>query len=231
MLEILQENTEAIAVFKPAGLPVFPLKQNPSEDTVLRRLYHTLPAMQAHDWPAGFEGGIAHRLDIPTTGLLLVAKDSSSLQRIRSFFSEKIWEKEYFFLSAKEPRWQHHTISAPLGHDPKKKKRMTPRRGKNTKIRGKWYNAQTEFFHHHRAAGVSLWGAKMRSGVMHQIRVHAAFAGIALLGDSLYGGGARPSYFPSLFALHHYRLDSWAGAAIPSWWPGWAQAYVEEYNA
>jgi len=62
---------------------------------------------------------------------------------------------------------------------------------------------------------------------MHQIRIHAAFAGIALLGDRLYGGGEAPEYFPSSFALHHYgvQYSEWniQNIAMPMWWPKWTK--------
>ena len=228
MLEILQENTDALAVFKPSGLPVFPLRSNLKEDTVLNRLYELRPVVQAISWPSGFEGGIAHRLDIPTSGLLVVAKSVSGLHSIRENFTKKRWEKEYFFLTLKSPPWTEHVIATPLGHDPKKRKRMIPRRGKNTKVRGKWYNAQTKFVHLCRRDGISLWRAKMKTGVMHQIRVHAAFAGIALLGDSLYGGGKPLSTFPSSFALHHFKMGEWERAPLPLWWPDWTHEHSRE---
>ena len=67
----------------------------------------------------------------------------------------------------------------------------------------------------------------MKSGVMHQIRLHAAFGGIALLGDRLYGGGEKAEYFPSLFALHHYGIEysGWKLQQIPlpKWWPKWTK--------
>ena len=64
----------------------------------------------------------------------------------------------------------------------------------------------------------------MRSGVMHQIRVHAAEAGIPLLGDLRYGGDPKPDLFEADFALHHLGLKFCSDikpALIPppKWWP------------
>ena len=63
----------------------------------------------------------------------------------------------------------------------------------------------------------------MQTGVMHQIRAHAGFAGLALAGDRLYGGGQPPADFPVPFALHHVGLVG-PGLAPPPvdpprWWP------------
>ena len=57
----------------------------------------------------------------------------------------------------------------------------------------------------------------MRTGVMHQIRVHAAFLGLALAGDRLYGGG------PGGFRLHHVGLSGgrWSTSSVPL--PAWAR--------
>ena len=84
---------------------------------------------------------------------------------------------------------------------------MVVQRGRNTPHRGKWMSAVTRF-QHLKSNGVHLWQATMCTGVMHQIRLHATIAGLALVGDTLYGGGATPSYFPSDFALHHCGIES-----------------------
>ena len=83
-------------------------------------------------------------------------------------------------------------------------------------------SAVTTFQHIKSKDGMHLWQATMKTGVMHQIRLHAAIAGLALVGDSLYGGGETPSYFPSDFALHHCGIEStrWNVPVmpIPNWW-------------
>jgi hypothetical protein len=72
-----------------------------------------------------------------------------------------------------------------------------------------------------------MWEATMKTGVMHQIRLHAAIAGLALVGDRLYGGGDAPSFFPGDFALHHCGVVSerWnvPTVPLPDWWPLWTQ--------
>ena len=83
-----------------------------------------------------------------------------------------------------------------------------------------------------RENGLSLWQAKMRTGVMHQIRLHAAFAGIALDGDKRYGGEQAPSFFPTKFALHHLgmKTEGWCPVQAPvlEWWPGWTRETFQE---
>ncbi len=59
----------------------------------------------------------------------------------------------------------------------------------------------------------------MRTGVMHQIRVHAAFVGLPLRGDHRYGGGRRDGGF----FLHHVGLEGAGFATSPVPWPDWAR--------
>lgn len=220
-LGILWESTRCLTVAKPAGMSVFPPHADPTGDCVLARLLAARPE-QDGDWPAGFAGGIAHRLDIPTSGLLLVAKTPADLIWLRALFAEKHLTKTYHFLTIKNPSWSRHTITAQIAHDRSRKKRMVVRRGHQTPHRGKWLEAETTFTRLSRVGRLWRWSAVMRSGVMHQIRAHAGFAGLALAGDRLYGGGAAQPDFPVSFALHHIGLTG-PGLAppkcrAPGWW-------------
>src|SRR5690606_11456797 len=64
---------------KPAGLPVFPPHADPAGDCLLARLLAEEPWRAALPWPAGFDGGIAHRLDVSTSGAVLAASDPDAL--------------------------------------------------------------------------------------------------------------------------------------------------------
>ncbi len=210
---------------KASGIPCFPKHNDPEHDCMLYRLLQEHPEQQEVDWPTGFAGGIAHRLDIATTGQLIAAVDLQSLQQIRELFRAKEITKTYYFLSAKKVKWKEHAIETAIAHDRKNKKRMVVQRGKNTPHRGKWLPARTTFRWLDERDGITVWQAQMRTGVMHQIRLHAAFAGIALLGDRLYGGGASLPSFPSDFALHHAGVRSPQllpeYSPLPDWWPTW----------
>lgn len=220
MSTILHQRSHALLLSKPSGIPVFSRER---EDSVAVRLLAEQPRRRDISWPEGFAAGIAHRLDTATTGGLLAASDLEQLVAMRLSFTEKRFRKTYRFLSAKEPRWEMHACHASLAHDKRKRGNMIPKRGKNTPHRGKWYDASTSFRHLARQDGISVWEAEMYSGVMHQIRVHAAFLGIALLGDRRYGGGVSPSWFAGDFALHHRQIGDWPVVPPPSWWPIWAQ--------
>lgn len=220
-LEIAWESDRCLAVVKPSGIPVFPPHADPSGDCVLRQLLAARPA-QAGGWPAGFSGGIAHRLDIPTSGQLLVAKTPADLAWLRGLFAQRRLTKTYWLLTAKNPPWDAHTITASLAHDRRKKSRMVVQRGRSTPHRGRWLPAETHFDRQERCGALWRWRAVMRSGVMHQIRAHAGFAGLALVGDRRYGGGESPARFPVSFALHHVGLVgpglAPTPALVPEWW-------------
>lgn len=189
---------------KPAGLPVFPPHAGPEGDCLLKKLLADQPWRCEIVWPEGFEGGISHRLDNSTSGAILVADNLDELRRIRDCFHEHRFTKTYLFLAAKDVPWDENACDKSLSHDKQKRNRMTVQRGRNTPHRGQWYPAKTSF---RRVCG-PLFEATMSTGVMHQIRVHAAFLGIPILGDKLYGGGPTPHDAPRglTFFLHHVGL-------------------------
>lgn len=207
---------------KPAGLPVFPPHAEPEGDCLLKRLLADQSWRNDVPWPEGFEGGIAHRLDNSTSGAILVADDLQELQHIRECFRDHRFTKTYLLLTARHVPWDENICDKPIAHDKQKRSRMTVQRGNNTPHRGQWYPAETGF----RRVRGWLFEATMSTGVMHQIRVHAAFLGIPLLGDKLYGGGETPEDAPQgvMFFLHHVGLvgpQNLRTTPVPT--PEWAQ--------
>lgn len=207
-------------VAKPAGVPVFPPHTTPGGDCVLARLLADEPWRDQLGWAEGFAGGIAHRLDVSTSGALAVADDPEELAALRDLFSAKSLDKAYLFLAAGDVPWDANEVDLEIAHDRKRKSRMVVRRGRSTPHRGRWYPARTVFT---RVRG-RLWQAGMRTGVMHQIRVHAAFVGLALAGDRLYGGGDPPEAVPpgASFCLHHVGFEGAGVRTAPVPLPGWA---------
>ncbi|MCO4744671.1 MAG: RNA pseudouridine synthase [Proteobacteria bacterium] len=205
---------------KPAGIPVFPPHDEPSGDCVLRRLLDEEPKRAALGFPDAFAGGIAHRLDISTSGALLVADSPEELVQLREAFAAKALTKTYRLLARKDVRWSRNHCEAELAHDRRRKKRMVVRRGQNTPHRGKWMPAETWF---ERLDGL-LFQATMHTGVMHQIRLHAAYVGIPIVGDALYGGGPTPEGAPQgmTFYLHHVGLVGDGIQTTPVPLPEWA---------
>ena len=234
---ILVRTPELLAVYKPPGMPVFAPHKEPEGASVCRWLRDHEPALASHVWPDGFALGIAHRLDIPTSGQLLVARTPDVLADVRAAFSEQKLLKRYCFLTDRSPNWSRHVVSHRLAHDRRRRSRMVFERGRSTPHRGRWHRAETRFRRIFESP-LSLWEARMRSGVMHQIRVHAASCGLALVGDRLYGGRLcdvpRPAAVP--FFLHHVGVGSLLevvlpDAPLPSFWDHDGRRYSDSVRA
>jgi len=221
-LPILGEGPGWVALAKPAGIPVFPPHGDPTGDCVLARGVDLGIFDLRLDWPEGFAGGIVHRLDTPTSGQLIAATSLQDLARLRALFASGSLRKTYRFLTAREVLWDAHEVNVPIAHDPRRKDRMVVARGASTPHRGRWYPARTSLRRIGPVPGFWMWEAVIETGVMHQIRVHAASVGLALAGDRIYGGGAPlPGLAP--FLLHHLGLRGpWfepPRCPLPAYWP------------
>ncbi|MAY81226.1 MAG: hypothetical protein CL930_10635 [Deltaproteobacteria bacterium] len=223
MSVVLGASQDWIALNKPAGIPVFPPHADPEGDCLLARWRGEQGHSDDHAWPDGFDGGIAHRLDGSTSGLVLAAQSPAALVRIRAMFRNGDLSKRYVFVSAGDVPWDKHVVEKPIAHDKRRRSRMIVQRGKSTPHRGRWYTAHTSF---RRLANISdtvfLWEAVITTGVMHQIRVHAASVGIPLRGDKHYGGGT-PTDASIPFLLHHIGMTGPGfvppEASVPDFWP------------
>lgn len=188
-------------VYKPPGLPVFPPNRG-TGPSLLRWL--VAEGVAEEGFPPGFGAGIAHRLDTSTSGVVLVASDAAALAGLREAFALGRFVKVYRFLSFRDVSWDRSALEAPLAHHPRRKDRMVVQRGQDTPHRGRWYPASTRL----ERLAPPVWQATITTGVMHQVRLHAAYAGLALAGDRLYGGGAWLGAPDGVgFGLHHVGLS------------------------
>jgi 23S rRNA-/tRNA-specific pseudouridylate synthase len=199
---------------------VFPPHADPDGPCLLASLLVAEPWRRALPWPDGFAGGVAHRLDISTSGAVAVADSLDELAELRAWFAGKQLRKTYRLLAAREVPWDDNRCDLPIAHDRRRKSRMVVKRGRSTPHRGRWLEAHTEL----RRLSGRLWEARMHTGVMHQIRVHCAFLGLPLLGDRRYGGGPTPPTAPAgvTFFLHHVGFTGPGGARtaevpLPAW--------------
>ncbi|MDX1460301.1 MAG: RluA family pseudouridine synthase [Xanthomonadales bacterium] len=147
---------------------------------------------------------LVHRLDRETSGLLLLARDASSLRALRLCFSKHRADKRYLCLVHGVPADSRMVVDAPLAES---------RRGgeKTMTVAEQGKPALTEFLLLERYGPYSYLEARPRTGRTHQIRAHAAHMGTPLAGDSRYGTAAlaaldRESGLDRLF-LHAHSLS------------------------
>ena len=205
--EVLHQDARWRYLFKPAGLPVFSPHDGSGGPNLCSWLREQRPEAAAVEWPAGFAGGILHRLDNNTSGLVLAARSLEALEQGRALFATGALRKEYVFVSRGQVSWSRHVVDHALGHDRRRRARMVWRRGNSTPHRGRWYDAHTEL----RRLDGGRWRAVISTGVTHQIRVHAASVGLPLWGDRLYGGGEREGGF----LLHHRTIEAGWPVDVP----------------
>ncbi len=193
-LSIPYEDNRVIVVDKPAGMPVHPGAGHRSGTLVNALLHHVGAGPLDSSAPESCEGlssahaatgpvrpGIVHRLDMDTTGLLVIAKDDVAHRALAKQFEERSVLRRYAAIVHGSPTPASGTIDAPIGRDPKDRKRMAvTERGKR---------AVTEYETTEAFGKASLLRFRLRTGRTHQIRVHARLMGHPLLGDATYAQG------------------------------------------
>jgi 23S rRNA pseudouridine1911/1915/1917 synthase len=187
-LSVLYEDAFLIAIDKPGGLPSHPL--DPRErDTVANFVLARYPETA----PLG--GGLTHRLDTGTSGVLLAARTLEHWHAVRAAFRDHVVAKRYLALVPGTVPAET-TVDLPLSHDPRDRRRMVPAR---PGLRA--WPAVSVVRRVASGGATSLVSIVMHTGVTHQIRVHLASLGHPVVGDALYGGP--PADLPSgRHALH-----------------------------
>jgi len=180
-LNVVYEDEDILVINKPNGLVVHPGAGNWSGTLVnaLVHRYHDLP-LYAGDEP---RPGLVHRIDKETTGLLLIAKTESTLNKLAKQFFEKTVERTYWALVWGDLENNRGTIRANIGRKPglRKTQAVFPD-GEGGKPAVTHYEV-LERFHY-----VTLVSCRLETGRTHQIRVHFKHIGHPLFGDVDYGG-------------------------------------------
>lgn len=196
-LEILHEDASIIIVNKPVGMVVHPGAGNPS-GTVVNALLGRKTKLAESDDPA--RPGIVHRLDRETSGVLVVAKTPAAHRALAAQFAERTLTKVYLALVHGTIDFDEGRYEEPIGRDPKRRILMAVRRDE------KGRPAETRYQVLKRFRGATYLELRILTGRTHQIRVHLAHAGHAVLGDRLY---ASPAVMRSAarLMLHARRIE------------------------
>lgn len=190
-LDIVYEDDDLLIINKASGMVVHPAPGHYTGTLVNALLYryHNL-------FGDKLRPGIVHRLDKDTSGLMLVAKNEWTLEKLSEMISTKAVERKYLALI--EGVISHDTgeIDAPIGRDTKDRQKMAV-----TDVNGK--EAITHFRVLERFSKETLVECKLETGRTHQIRVHMAYIGHPVMNDPLYGRG-KCSDFGQM--LHSYSI-------------------------
>ena len=177
-LDVVFEDDDVIVVNKPKGLVVHPAAGHWSGTLVNALMYH------CRDSLSGINGelrpGIVHRIDMDTSGLLIVAKNDFAHQSLAEQLKDHSLARTYECIVVGGIREDSGTIDAPIGRHPVDRKKMAVTE-KNSKP------AVTHWEVLERFSGYTRLQCRLETGRTHQIRVHLAWRNHPILGDMVYG--------------------------------------------
>ena len=176
-LEIIYEDDDLLVVNKPKGMVVHPAAGNYTGTLVNALLYH------CGDSLSGINGelrpGIVHRIDRDTSGLIIAAKNDFAHVKLAEQLQDHTLARTYRCIVTGNLREDTGTVNAPIGRCPADRKKMAVVAGGR--------NAVTHWTVLERYPGVNYVECRLETGRTHQIRVHMAYIGHPILGDTVYG--------------------------------------------
>jgi len=176
-LDIVYEDDDLIVVNKPKGMVVHPAVGNYSGTLVNALLYHCRGALSSVG--GEFRPGIVHRIDKDTSGLLVVAKNDIAHRALSEQLQNRTLSRTYECVIIGAFKDNFGVIDLPIGRSPNDRKKMA--------VVPNGRRAVTHWELLAKYSGYSHLRCKLETGRTHQIRVHLAHIGHALLGDKTYG--------------------------------------------
>jgi len=181
-IPVLFEDEHLLALDKPAGLLTSPDRYDPQRSNLMKLLHAAI----AGGKPWARERRLdylmnAHRLDFETSGVILLVKNKPALIALANLFGSEKPVKKHIALAQGQPAEERFEVNAKLAPHPVKigLMQVDPKQGKKSK---------TAFAVLEKFDGWTLLQCEPLTGQTHQIRVHLRYAGLPVVGDSLYGG-------------------------------------------
>ena len=176
-LVVAYEDEHLIVIDKPAGLVVHPAAGNLDGTLVNALLHHCDGSLSGIGGVA--RPGIVHRIDKDTSGLMVAAKTDRAHEGLARQFHDHTIDRRYRAIVGGIPKTPSGTVDAPLARSPSNRKKIAIVPG------GK--RAVTHYSTLERLRDAALVECRLETGRTHQVRVHMASIGHALLGDPVYG--------------------------------------------
>jgi 23S rRNA pseudouridine1911/1915/1917 synthase len=189
-LDIVFEDDDLLIVNTPAGLVTHPA-HGATDGTLVNALLAHLPVLPGERTRAG----LIHRLDRDTSGLLAIAKTPEALATLGRAMKQRYIEREYLALVSGIPADPEGTIEGAIGRDPGHRLKFA--------IRSEGRPAVTHYRVRERLRNAAELELRLETGRTHQIRVHLAAFGHAVINDPLYGRSDRR------FPLAGQALHAW----------------------
>ncbi|MCF7945409.1 MAG: RluA family pseudouridine synthase [Spirochaetia bacterium] len=182
-LNIIFENSSVLVLNKQQGVVVHPGAGN-YHNTLIQGVLFRYAQMRKAFSENNLRPGIVHRLDKDTSGIIVIAKDTETLENISSQFKNRKVEKYYItIVKGNLPSGKKGRVQTCIARDPSNRKKFKNFHTDSQK--GKF--ADTEYFVLKQYQGYSLLRIKLNTGRTHQIRLHMKYIGHPILGDTVYG--------------------------------------------
>lgn len=210
-LRVLAAGTGWIAVDKPAGLPVHPLRED-ERDTVLNAVIARYPTIHGIG-EGGLRSGVAHRLDVETSGVLLFATDQAVWERLRALFARHKMAKTYraIVLGALTRAGSLDLVlRVAQSARPARVEVVGEGPAAGTRACGLSWRPLTPL------RGATLVEARPVTGFLHQVRVTFAHLGHPLAGDRVYGPGADADPTGATRHMLHAARLAWDDVVVES---------------
>jgi len=176
-LDIVYEDSDVIVINKPKGLVVHPAAGHWSGTLVNALMFHCKDLSGIN---GALRPGIVHRIDMDTSGLLIVAKNDFAHQKLAAQLKDHTLARTYEAIVCGNLREDSGTINAPIGRHPTDRKKMAVTE-KNSR------EAVTHWEVIARYPGYTHLRLRLETGRTHQIRVHLSWQNHPILGDVVYG--------------------------------------------